>query len=201
MQNVNLFQPDAPQARGPGRRQMLLGLLALLGLMLLHGVWAGWDSVRTTQALERAERQARELETQLLSRQASFREPQLDTRLSEQLTELESGNQRLRRLADHLLSLEARHRAGFAPLLAGLADQHVQGLWLTRIRLREGGEQVRLDGLAQEQTLLPRYLASLSGSPALQGRQFAQLQVRREDSGLLRFSLASRIETEEPDDE
>src|SRR5690606_28992954 len=97
MQNVNLFQPDAPQARGPGRRQMLLGLLALLGLMLLHGVWAGWDSVRTTQALERAERQARELETQLLSRQASFREPQLDTRLSEQLSELESGNQRLRR--------------------------------------------------------------------------------------------------------
>jgi Tfp pilus assembly protein PilN len=60
---------------------------------------------------------------------------------------------------------------------------------------------MRLEGLAQEQTQLPRYLASLSGSPALQGREFAELQVRREDSGLLRFSLASEIEIEEPADE
>lgn len=201
MQNVNLFQPDAPQARGPGRRRMLLGLVALLGVMLLHGVWTVWLSVRTAQALERAEGQARALEAQLLARQANFREPQLDPRLGEQLATLQSGNQRLQRLADHLLTLETRHRTGFAPQLSGLADQHVQGLWLTRIRLRDGGEQVRLDGLAQEQTLLPRYLASLSGSPALQGRQFAQLQVRREDSGLLHFSLASRIETEESGDE
>ena len=98
------------------------------------------------------------------------------------------------------MSLEAQHRAGFAPLLAGLADRHIQGLWLTRIRMREGGQLLRLEGLAQEQTQVPRYLASLSGSPALQGREFAQLQVQREDSGLLRFILASQVE-QEPGDE
>lgn len=201
MQNLNLYQIDAPQSAGPRPRQMLLGLAVLACLLAVHGGWTAWHSHAGAQALAQAEQRSRQVEAELLARQANFQEPQLDARLSEQLSELESGNQRLKLLADHLLSLEARHRQGFAPLLAGLADQHIDGLWLTRIHLRDGGRQMRLEGLAQEQTLLPRYLASLSGSPALQGREFAELQVRREDSGLLRFSLASEIETEEPADE
>lgn len=201
MQNVNLYQIDAPHAAGPQPRQMLLGLVILTGLLMLHGGWTFWRSHVGAQALAQGEQRSRQVEAELLARQANFREPQLDTRLSEQLAELETGIQRLKLLADHLLSLEARHRQGFAPLLAGLAEQHTDGVWLTRIRLREGGQQMRLEGLAQEQTRLPHYLASLSGSPALQGREFARLQVRREDSGLLQFRLASEVETEEPDDE
>src|SRR5690606_32572376 len=136
MQNVNLYQPETPRRQGPSRRQMLLGLALLGGLLLAHGLWEGWHGVTTARALEQAELQAR---------QAGFREPQLDPRLVEQLTELEAGNQRLQRLAEHLLALENRHREGFAPLLGGLADRHVPGLWLTRIRLEEGGEHIRLD--------------------------------------------------------
>jgi Tfp pilus assembly protein PilN len=200
MQNINLYQPETPQSSGPRPRQKLLGLAVLACLLLLHGGWTLWRSHLGSQALARAEQQSRAVEAELLNRQASFREPQLDSGLSERLAELQSGNQRLQQLADHLLSLEAQHRAGFAPLLAGLADRHIQGLWLTRIRMREGGQLLRLEGLAQEQTQVPRYLASLSGSPALQGREFAQLQVQREDSGLLRFSLASQVE-QEPGDE
>lgn len=201
MQNVNLYQPETPGRQGPSRRQMLLGLALLGGLLLAHGLWEGWHGVTTARALEQAERLARQAEAELQARQAGFREPQLDPRLVEQLNELEAGNQRLQRLAEHLLALENRHREGFAPLLGGLADRHVPGLWLTRIRLEEGGEHIRLDGLVQEQSLLPHYLASLGGSPALQGRQFAQLQVRREGSGLLRFRLASRIEDREQADD
>jgi Tfp pilus assembly protein PilN len=201
MQNINLYQPEGRRSAGPRPRQMLLGLAVLACLLLMHGGWTAWHSHAGAQALAQAEQRSRQVEAELLARQANFQEPQLDARLSEQLAELESGNQRLKLLADHLLSLEARHREGFAPLLAGLAEQHTDGLWLTRIHLRDGGQQMRLEGLAQEQTQLPRYLASLSGSPALQGREFAELQVRREDSGLLRFSLASEIEIEEPVDE
>lgn len=201
MQNVNLYQVEASTSVGPQPRQMLLGLIALSALLVLHGGWTLWHSHGVATNLEQVEQRSRQVEAELLARQGSFREPQLDTRLSEQLAELEAGNQRLKLLADHLLSLEARHREGFAPLLAGLADQHTDGLWLTRIYLREGGQQMRLEGLAQDQTQLPRYLASLSGGPALQGREFAQMQVRREANGLLRFSLASDLDIEEPDNE
>lgn len=139
MQNVNLYQPETPGRQGPSRRQMLLGLALLGGLLLAHGLWEGWRGVTTARALEQAERLARQAEAELQARQAGFREPQLDPRLVEQLNELEAGNQRLQRLAEHLLALENRHREGFAPLLGGLADRHVPGLWLTRIRLEEGG--------------------------------------------------------------
>src|SRR5690606_1791849 len=114
-------------------------------VVLAHGLWEGWRGVTTARALEQAERLARQAEAELQARQAGFREPQLDPRLVEQLNELDAGNQRLQRLAEHLLALENRHHEGFAPLLGGLADRHVPGLWLTRIRLEEGGEHIRLD--------------------------------------------------------
>src|SRR5690606_9563793 len=87
MQNVNLYQPETP------RRQMLLGLALLGGLLLAHGLWEGWHGVTTARALEQAERQARQTEAELQARQAGFREPQLDPRLVEQLNELDAGNQ------------------------------------------------------------------------------------------------------------
>ena len=197
MQNINLYQPERRRAGGPRGRQLRAGLAAVLLAMLIHGLWAGWQLYSNARALERAEQQAQALETQLAARQASFREPQLDPRLPVQLAELEAGNHQMQRLADHLRQLDVERSEGFVPLLAGLAERHVpSGLWLTRIRLLEGGVVLGLEGLTQRQELLPEYLNSLGQDAAFQGREFARFDVRREESGLLRFQLSSRHEEE-----
>ncbi len=195
MQNINLYQPERRSTGGPRGRHLRAGLAAVLLGMLLHGLWTGWQLYSAGRALGVAAQQAQALEEQLAVRQANFREPQLDPRLPEQLAALETGNRQMQRLADYLQQLDDERSEGFVPLLAGLAERHVpSGLWLTRIRLLEGGVVLGFEGLTQRQELLPEYLNSLGQDTAFQGREFARFDVQREDSGLLRFQLSSRHE-------
>lgn len=201
MQNINLYQPERRRSGGPRPRHMLAGLIVVLLAMLIHGLWASWQLYRGTLTGVEAERQAQVLETQLAARQASFREPQLDPRLPEQLAALEAGNRQMQRLATYLQQLDTERSEGFVPLLAGLAERHLpSGLWLTHIRLRDGGTVLGLEGLSQRQELLPQYLNSLGLDAAFRGREFARFDVRREDNGLLRFQLASQLDEESSHD-
>lgn len=192
MQNVNLYQFQRERRAGPQPRLLLAGFAALLLLLLVHGLWHAWRGNQAGMAAAAAELRAAQAEAELTQRQASFVEPVLDPGLLPQLAERERFNLQLQQLVDYLDG-EARSRQdGFLPILSALGDRHPpQGLWLTRIRLREGISELRLDGLAEDQELLPAYLDSLGRSDAFRQRQFARFDVRREDSGLLRFELSS----------
>ena len=192
MQNVNLYQFQRERRAGPQPRLLLAGFAALLLLLLVHGLWHAWRGYQAGMAAAAAELRAAQAEAELTQRQASFVEPVLDPGLLPQLAERERFNLQLQQLVDDLDG-EARSRQdGFLPILSALGDRHPpQGLWLTRIRLREGISELRLDGLAEDQELLPAYLDSLGRSDAFRQRQFARFDVRREDSGLLRFELSS----------
>lgn len=202
MQNLNLYQPERrANAGGPRPWQLRAGLLLLLGLMLVHGAWQGWTLQRQGAAVATAQQQAQTAESELSAARASFREPQLDPGLPQELARFESGNQQLQRLGAHLQVLDQERSQGFVAPLQALAERHPEGLWLTRIALRQGGTAMRLEGLSQDQELLPRYLQSLGRSATFEGRQFAQFNLQRDAAGLLRFSLGSRVEGEEAGDE
>ena len=201
MQNVNLYQPERRRSGGPRSRHLLAGLALVLLAMLMHGLWTGWRLYSGARDLQRAEQQAHNLETQLAARQAAFRAPQLDPLLPTRLSELEAGNRQLQRLGEHLQQLEAQRGEGFVPLLAGLAERHPpSGLWLTRIRLLDGGSVLGFEGLTQSQELLPQYLQGLGEDAAFQGREFARFEVRREAGALLRFQLSTRLDEEAGDE-
>ena len=201
MQNVNLYQPERRRSGGPRSRHLLAGLALVLLAMLMHGLWTGWRLYGGARDLQRAEQQAHNLETQLAARQAAFRAPQLDPLLPTRLSELEAGNRQLQRLGEHLQQLEAQRGEGFVPLLAGLAERHPpSGLWLTRIRLLDGGSVLGFEGLTQSQELLPQYLQGLGEDAAFQGREFARFEVHREAGALLRFQLSTRLDEEAGDE-
>ncbi|WP_028241199.1 MSHA biogenesis protein MshI [Stutzerimonas azotifigens] len=200
MKNVNLYQPERPSRRGPRPRQLLAALAAVVLLMSLHAAWSGWRLADAGRAAERAEQQARAAEAEL-GAVSGLAMPQADPTLPAQLAEQETTNRHIERLAAYLATLDAQRGIGFAPTLAGLAERHPpSGLWLTRIRLADGGERLGLQGLAERQTLLPAYLQSLGLSAALAGRTFGQFDVQREGDGLLRFTLSSRKEQENGDE-
>ncbi|EXF45545.1 hypothetical protein BAY1663_02063 [Pseudomonas sp. BAY1663] len=201
MQNINLYQHERRRTGGPRPRQMLLGVGALALLMLLHGVAQGWQLRQAAEARHQAEAQAAANEARLAAFKADYREPQLDAQLPVQLAEREAENRQLQRLASHLQRLDNQLRGGFAPVLAALADRHPpSGLWLTRIRLQAGGSDLLLRGFSQDQELLPLYLESLGRSEALRGREFASFDLQRDDDGLLRFRLSSRLDKETADE-
>jgi hypothetical protein len=201
MQNINLYQRERRSGGGPRPRQMQLGAALVITVLAIHGAWQGWKLHTAGQAAVLAEQQAVQAEARLDVVKADFREPTLDPRLPLQLAEREAENRELQRLADHLKTLDAQRSSGFSGLLQGLADRHPpQGLWLTRIRLQAGGDEMALQGLTQDQELLPLYLQSLGQSSAFSGREFARFDLQRDDSDLLQFRLSSQAVTE-PDDE
>lgn len=192
MQNVNLYQFQRERRAGPQPRWLLAGFALLLLMMVLHGAWQFWRGQQAAAEATLAEAQAQQAEEQLAQERAAFREPVLDPSLEVRLAERERINQQLQRLVDYLDGAARGRQVGFLPILSALGDRHPpEGLWLTRIRLHEGVSELRLDGLSEDQELLPAYLDSLGRSDAFSQRQFARFDVQREDSGLLRFELSS----------
>ena len=201
MQNINLYQRERRSGGGPRPRHMQFGAALVIAMLAIHGAWQGWQLHVTGQVAVLAEQQATQAEARLDVVKADFREPTLDPRLPLQLAEREAENRELQRLADHLKTLDTQRSSGFSGLLQGLADRHPpQGLWLTRIRLQAGGDELALLGLTQDQELLPLYLQSLGQSSAFSGRAFARFEIQRDGRDLLQFRLSSQAVTEQDDE-
>lgn len=197
MQNINLYQRETKQRRGPRPKQMVLGWVLLFALLLLHGGWQSWQLQQVTQLADAAQVRAQSLQSEFDAAQASFVEPQLDPQLPLLLAQQEHSNQQLQRLVTHLRLLAQQQSAGFVAPLAALSERHPpSGLWLNEIALRDGGTTLSLQGVTQDQQLLPLYLQSLGVSPVFHGREFAHFELHRNDAGLLSFRLSSRLDEE-----
>jgi hypothetical protein len=197
MQNINLYQREQKRRSGPRPKQMVLGWVVLFTLLLLHGGWQAWQLQRATTLASAAQARAQNLQDQLSAAQASFVEPQLDPQLPLQLAQQERGNLQLQRLVAHLQLLSQQQSAGFVAPLAALSERHPpNGLWLSEIALRDGGSTLSLQGMTEDQQLLPLYLQSLGVSPVFHGREFARFELQRNAAGLLGFRLSSRLDEE-----
>lgn len=202
MQNLNLYQVVRKRRTGPRPVQMWLGLGIVLLLCAAHAGWQLWQLQQSTQRLQTMLAQAERQETQLEAVRSQFVEPQLDTRLPEELSARERDNRELQRLIAHLQLLSSQRNAGFVAPLTALTAQHPpSGLWLSVISLREGGRHIRLQGRSQDQELLPQYLQRLGQSPVFSGRDFARFDVQRGDDQLLHFDLSSQQKDQEDADE
>lgn len=194
MQNLNLFKAEEKVARRPRRVEFAYGLTLLVLLCISHAAWQGWrlhvGSLRQAEAQGREQKQLRQLE----EAKASFVQPVLNPQLPLRLADLEEQNHALERLIDYLKVVARQQRVGFVAPLAALADQHPpSGLWLNTISLREGGTQMRLQGLSQTPQMLPDYLSRLGQNPAFSGREFARFDVQRGEDQLFHFDLSSRV--------
>lgn len=66
---------------------------------------------------------------------------------------------------------------GFAEQLAGLARQHIDGMWFTEIQLRDGGRQMALLGQTKKPAYVPEYLQKLSTESVFEGQRFSVLRM------------------------
>ena len=195
MQNVNLYSAEKPASKGPSPRQMIGMAIAFMALCGLQAAYSGYQLWQGAEKLRLTEQAAALAEQQLADQQASFVEPKLDPQLPLDLAKQQAANQQLQRLVDYLGLLARQQSGGFSAPLQALSERHPpSGLWLNRIDLRKGGEEVRLEGLVEDQELLPLYLHSLGQSEVFRGREFARFDLQRNAEGLLTFNLSSTAE-------
>ena len=84
--------------------------------------------------------------------------------------------------------------SGFARPLASLSEHDLDGLWLTRIELRDSHSHLELEGMARRPSLIPRYLGQLEGD-VFQGLSIRNLNIEQDSDELWRFTIAEDLDT------
>lgn len=195
MQQINLYQEPFARPRDPlaARR---LGLALVLLLLALAAV-AGTQYLR----LQGVEARAAALEDQ--RRAASERLAQVRERVEAARGDADDGDPAAplraelaakRRLLEYLDSGPIARRGGFSPYLEGLARRTIEGVWLSGIEIRAGGERLRLDGHAVRAERVPALIAALGEEDSYRGHAFRTLAIERPSDADWRvdFELASR---------
>lgn len=201
-QQVNLYQPILRREKKVFSATTMLQTLALIAaLMLLMYAFSHWQLQQLEQENAQLQAQQRDLTAQVttLSRDLQTRPESRELRAEADalLRELDLK----RDLFDLMRNRSAARTDGFSESFAGLARQHVDGLWLTGVELRNSeARHVALRGMTSRAELVPQLVKQLGAEPAFKGLRFRHLRVfqpeGRNSSDVLEFEL-----TTEPHDE
>jgi hypothetical protein len=199
-QQVNLYQPifRAQPKVFSAVTIVQTCLLLVLGLAALYG-YAHWQNSRLDHQVTQLQQQQDTLLKRIedFSRRfpAKQKNPELDRQLAH-LTDERAGKARaVAVLSDGVFG----NTRGFSAYFAGLAHQHLEGLWLTGLTIGDGGQQLSLSGRTVDAPLVPRYLQQLTAEPAFSGREFKTFQMARgADAALIDFSLHTAADTKTP---
>lgn len=196
-QQINLYQPvfrrEAKVFSARALAQVLgLALILIVAGFALLQLQLGRHS--STRDLLAGQYTTLNNQLQALEQRADAGElAALDKRTQELEARLADGAVELASLQTQLLE----HDAGFATLLEALAQHPQQGLWLTAIRVRDGG--LELEGRTFDPERLPAYLAELNADPALAHWALTTVRLERqtEQPSQLNFVLRSADAAEE----
>lgn len=193
--HINLMQPDI--LPGYGRWQVPAFTVALLVVLVGGAGFVGYhwnlhqnllDETGYWQSQVHSSRQRlndfrRANPTMASEADLLLENERLETRLGEREAAL-SG------LANQL-DVSAQ---GFSEPLASLSDYDLDGIWLTRIELRDSRAHLGLTGFARDPGLVPRYLAQLEGS-VFEGLSIRNLSIQQapDDDRLWRFNIADSV--------
>lgn len=193
--HINLLQPD--MLPGHGRVQLPTFLVTLLLTLVACGLYAGYHwSVKQSLLDETGRWQTRVQDSAQRLREFREANPAMaseadllarNQQLSERLSERENA---LSGLADQL----GGGSRGFATPLKSLSEYDLEGIWLSRIELRDSQQHLGLRGFARQPGLVPRYLSQLEGS-VFEGLNIQDLTIQQvpDDEALWQFSIDDRV--------
>ncbi len=178
-QYINLFGPTFRKPRlllSMNRAAMLAGLAAvvMIGLQFYHQHQA--DGLRAEVVSAQGLLKAQSAYTDRLKGEGAAQKG--NTGL---VVEVERLEMELKSARDAMSVMEGGalgNRSGFASYLRAFSRQALDGLWLTGFTVGGTGE-VAIQGRVISADLLPEYIQKLNKEPALQGRAFSALEMRR----------------------
>lgn len=180
-QQINLYQPIFRKQKKIFSAKTLVQASALLiaALLLIYG-YGRWQVFALNQELAHSKAQVAASQRRVAEMRRLSPPQAKDQRL-------EKANDRLAR------ELETKHRvlavlsgksfgntSGFADYLEGLARQHVSGMWLTGLKIEDGGTRLELRGASLRPELVPRFLQRLGGEKAFAGTSFSTFKMSRD---------------------
>ncbi len=177
-QQINLYLPQFRKKKDWLDFENMSGLVVVFAVLLvvvtLVEGYSSYSLQGKVDALEASLNEARERTNALIDTYGVQSE---DSSLANSVKTLQENLAGKKALLNFLDGREIGNTAGFSEFLADLARYHIDGLRLTSINLRNGGESVFLGGEVSRAENVPLYLQNLSNGDSYNGKTFQTLKI------------------------
>ena len=197
MQQVNLFQAQFKSKSEPLMMQQLLFVAAgFVVVLVMLSLYRQWSSSTLEAEYQQQLQQLATLNKQLIPLkqiQANKKKsPQIEKQLAQKQKTVNSKQQLIKIMGQRSFG----NTEGFTKQLTGLAQQRIEGLWLTSLTIRSGGVFMDLQGNSLRPELLPQYIQRLSNETIFKGSKFDTLVMEQHEkkTAWLSFTLNSQEE-------
>lgn len=192
LQQVNLYQDELrkQELNFSAAQLAQLSLVLILVFALVSG-FKFWQLQQQQHALAEQQQKQQQAMAELQQLQQALATRQKDLSLAKQLDEKSRELANKQKVLTILSQDEFGNTHGFSSYMTGLARQRLEGLWLTRLRIAEGGTDISMFGTTSSPSLLPKYLQRLSVEKIFAGTEFKNMLISRQQkkSHWLDFSL------------
>ncbi len=180
VQQVNLYRgrEDANALNASAKLLLLSGIAVLLAVALL-AVAGEFYLSGVSDDRDRVAQRLRQRQVELTEVQETLKRPELDPFLQAELARLQVAAQRLRSNLHALRQHRETGAGGFSEVFGGLARNTLNGLWLSRVALSAGGDEMWLRGRTNQPALIPKLLQTLAAEQAFAGRSFRKVSFER----------------------
>ncbi|MDB5801908.1 MAG: biosis protein MshI [Rhodocyclales bacterium] len=176
--HINLLDPPQ-KTRSPYTTALQMGVPIAL-VLLVMGTWSAVVRYQASAAkarLSQIEAQMLPVSEQLAQLQAGMGVEQVNATLRDRLQRAEAQLKARRDIQTALQRGDLGSSQGFSEFMRAFARQTVPGLWLTGLRLENGGKDITLSGRALNAEAVATLVRQLRAEPALAGRSIAMMSV------------------------
>ena len=181
-QQINLFNPIFLKQK---KIFTALPMAEALGLIVAGALLLAWYAGRNVAELEQSAASGKALladrERRLVNANTQFAPRQKSPALAAELAQAEAELKALHDVESVLHGGALGNTAGYAEYFRALSRQNVGGLWLTGVTINGAGNDIGVQGRAMQPTLIPNYIARLTGERVMHGKTFASLDIGRPD--------------------
>lgn len=201
MQQVNLYLDAFKRIEPPYSAKIILLCIiystvfaALVGLVMFAIVWANGNDNKTLM------RELNNWQNRFEQAKSDYPISSVNANLVMQIESLDAeknaNEQILTYLQTHSLSIEQQ---SFSVYLLALTWVKEPGLWLTSVKISDGGRSLKLSGRAQSADLLPKYLQKIAAIDVFSEMNFKVFDMKRDKQGL-KFVVSSNREEMDVED-
>jgi hypothetical protein len=200
LQQVNLYHPMFHKQEvlfSAVTISIILGVL-LFAYIVTYGVtWVQMQGVERQLQAAQARKANMESNAAMLSEQAP--NAGTDKGLLKRLEALQQQRDLRKEAMAILEGSMSKEQTDLSNFFTGLARQNIDGLWLQRIYILNGGDELELGGRVTHPELVPQLLGKLSQEDAFKGHAFEVLNLERgeEEQPFVSFNLSTTSREEQ----
>ena len=201
-QHLNFYTQEFKPPELPGSVKLLVKVFASIFLIsfVLSLVMMGY-SAHIQQSLESFQIERDRLNGELTGLSKRMPNRQVDSSLKERVDREKQLMAKRNKVIDYLENENLLAEKSFTAAVDQLSKQTINGIWLQRFRIMNGGSDVELYGVTKKPNLISDYLTQLSERTAYEGRAFRQIQMNYLDEERISEFFLSTQEPQEPKEE